>query len=60
MADATTPIAPTQVTALGVIPQRSAKEATGVITRVTAGFNRALNIKDHRRLTQCKLKSTTW
>ena len=52
-------MAPTQVTTFGVIPMRSAKEATGVITLVTAGFKRALNIKDHRRLTQCKHKSPT-
>ena len=53
----TTPVAPVQVTAFGVRPRRTAKAATGVITRVTAGFKRALNIKDHRRLTQCKHKS---
>ena len=53
----TTPVAPVQVTAFGVRPRRKAKAATGVITRVTAGFKRALNIKDHRRLTQCKHKS---
>ena len=52
-------MAPVQVTELAVIPRRRAADATGVIALVTAGFKRELNIKDHRRLSQCNLKSTT-
>ena len=44
-------MAPTHVTAFGVIPMRSANEATGVINLVTAGFKERLSITAHRRLT---------